>query len=41
WIREDGNHELVQAKLDPSQGNSITMTCSDWGKSVSVAKPTV
>jgi lipoprotein LprG len=41
WIREDGNHELVQAKLDPSPGNSITMTCSDWGKSVSVSKPTV
>jgi lipoprotein LprG len=41
WIREDGNHELVQAKLDPSPGNTITMTCSDWGKSVSVSKPTV
>ncbi len=23
---EDGNHELVQAKLEPSPGNSITMT---------------
>jgi lipoprotein LprG len=41
WIREDGNHELVQAKLEPSQGNSITMTCTDWGKSVTVTKPTV
>jgi lipoprotein LprG len=41
WIREDGNHELVQAKLDPSPGNSITMTCTDWGKSVTVTKPTV
>jgi lipoprotein LprG len=41
WIREDGNHELVQAKLDPSPGNTITMTCSDWGKSVSVTKPAV
>jgi lipoprotein LprG len=41
WIREDGNHELVQAKLDPTPGNSITMTCTDWGKSVSVTKPTV
>jgi lipoprotein LprG len=41
WIREDGNHELVQAKLEPSAGNSITMTCSDWGKSVSVTKPAV
>ena len=41
WIREDGNHELVQARLEPSPGNSITMTCSDWGKSVSVTKPAV
>jgi lipoprotein LprG len=41
WIREDGNHELVQVRIDPSQGNSITMTCSDWGKSVAVTKPTV
>jgi lipoprotein LprG len=41
WIREDGNHELVQAKLEASPGNSITMTCTDWGKSVTVTKPTV
>jgi lipoprotein LprG len=41
WIREDGNHELVQAKLEPTPGNSITMTCSDWGKSVTVNKPAV
>jgi lipoprotein LprG len=41
WIREDGNHELVQAKLEPTPGNSLTMTCSDWGKPVAVAKPAV
>lgn len=41
WIQEEGNHELVQAKLEPSPGNTITMTCSEWGKSVSVTKPTV
>jgi lipoprotein LprG len=41
WIREDGNHELVQVKLDVSPNNSITMTCSDWGKSVAVTKPAV
>ena len=41
WIREDGNHELVQAKLEPSPGNSITMTLSDWGKPVTVTKPAV
>src|SRR6201994_5158813 len=26
WIQEDGTHQLVQAKLEPSQGNSVTMT---------------
>jgi lipoprotein LprG len=41
WIREDGNHELVQAKLEPTPGNSVTMSCSDWGKSVTVTKPLV
>ena len=39
WIREDGNHDLVQAKLEPSPGNSVTMTLSDWGKPVTVNKP--
>ncbi len=39
WITEDGNHELVQAKLEPSPGNSVTMTLSDWGKPVTVNKP--
>jgi lipoprotein LprG len=41
WIREDGDHALVQAKLEPTPNNSITMTCTDWGKSVSVTKPAV
>ncbi|MFG1933618.1 LppX_LprAFG lipoprotein [Mycobacterium sp. NPDC048908] len=41
WVREDGDHELVQVKLEASPNNSITMTCSDWGKPVSVTKPTV
>jgi lipoprotein LprG len=41
WIREDGNHELAQVKIDPSPGNGITMTSTDWGKSVTVTKPTV
>ncbi|MCV7422919.1 LppX_LprAFG lipoprotein [Mycobacterium yunnanensis] len=39
WITEDGDHALVQAKLDPSQGNSVQMTLSDWGKTVTVTKP--
>jgi len=39
WIREDGNHELVQAKLEPSPGNSIQMTLSKWNEPVTVEKP--
>ena len=41
WIREDGNHELVQAKMEPSPGSSITMTLSEWGTPVTVTKPPV
>ncbi|HKP44668.1 LppX_LprAFG lipoprotein [Mycobacterium sp.] len=41
WIREDGDHSLVQAKLEPTPGNSVTMTLSDWGKPVTVNKPAV
>jgi lipoprotein LprG len=29
----------MQAKLEPSPGNSVQMTLSDWGKSVTVTKP--
>ena len=39
WIKEDGDHDLVQAKLDTSPGNSVQMTLSDWGKTVTVTKP--
>jgi lipoprotein LprG len=41
WIREDGNHELLQAKLEPISGTSITMALTDWGKPVTVTKPAV
>ncbi|HEV7420023.1 MAG TPA: LppX_LprAFG lipoprotein [Mycobacterium sp.] len=41
WIAEDGDHQLVQAKLEPTPGNSVQMTLSDWGKSVTVSKPAV
>lgn len=41
WVREDGNNDLVQIKMDPSPGNSITMTLTDWGKPVTVNKPAV
>ena len=39
WIREDGNHDLVQVKLEPSPGNSIQMTLSKWNDPVTVEKP--
>ncbi|MEO3760451.1 LppX_LprAFG lipoprotein [Mycobacterium sp. B14F4] len=41
WVAENGNHELMQAKLQPSENTSVTMTMSDWGKPVSVTKPAV
>ena len=41
WIKEDGDHELIQAKLEPSAGNSVQMTLTDWGKTVTVTKPAV
>jgi lipoprotein LprG len=41
WIREDGSHDLVQAKMEPTPGNGVTMTLSEWGKSVTVTKPAV
>ncbi|MET0992547.1 MAG: LppX_LprAFG lipoprotein [Mycobacterium sp.] len=41
WIREDGSYDLVQAKLEPSPGNNVTMTMSEWGKPVTVTKPVV
>jgi lipoprotein LprG len=39
WINAEGDHKLVQAKLEPTPGNSVTMTLSDWGKPVTVNKP--
>lgn len=39
WVAEDGDHELMQARLEPSPGNSVTMTLSKWGEPVTVDKP--
>ncbi|MEZ0353212.1 LppX_LprAFG lipoprotein [Mycobacterium sp. pR1184] len=41
WIQESGDHQLVQANLQKSQGNSVQITLSDWGKPVTVTKPPV
>lgn len=39
WIQEDGDHQLVQARLDPSAGNAIQMTLSNWNAPVTIEKP--
>ena len=41
WIQESGNHQLVQAKLDQSSGNSVQTTLSNWNVPVQVNKPPV
>jgi lipoprotein LprG len=41
WIQETGDHQLVQAKLDQSPGNSIQMTLSNWNAPVQVTTPPV
>ncbi|OBA96680.1 hypothetical protein A5662_17370 [Mycobacteriaceae bacterium 1482268.1] len=41
WIEKDGNHKLVQIKLEPTPGNTLQMTLSDWDKPVTVTKPAV
>ncbi|MBO0865499.1 MAG: LppX_LprAFG lipoprotein [Mycobacterium sp.] len=41
WIQENGDHELVQTKLERTPGNSVQMTLSNWNQPVSVAKPPV
>ena len=41
WIQESGDHELVQAQLEQSPGNSLQMTLSNWNVPVQVTKPPV
>jgi lipoprotein LprG len=41
WIQENGDHQLVQARLDQSPGNSIQMTLSNWNAPVQVTQPPV
>jgi lipoprotein LprG len=41
WIEKEGEHKLVQLKLEPSSGNTIQMTLSYWNKPITVAKPAV
>ncbi|WP_197283661.1 LppX_LprAFG lipoprotein [Mycobacterium sp. Marseille-P9652] len=41
WIQESGDHQLVQANLQKSSGNSVQMTFSNWNEAVEVSKPPV
>ena len=41
WIAEGGSHELVQVRLEPSSGDSVTMTLTKWGEPVTVDTPAV
>lgn len=41
WIQETGDHQLVQANLQKSSGNSAQITLSKWGEQVQVTKPPV
>ncbi|CAN5407014.1 lipoarabinomannan carrier protein LprG [soil metagenome] len=41
WIEKGGDHNLVQAKIDPSSGKSVQMTLSNWNTPVTVTKPPV
>ncbi len=41
WIQPDGDHNLVQARLQPSDGAAVQMTLSDWNKPVTVTKPQI
>ncbi|MGH3967237.1 MAG: LppX_LprAFG lipoprotein, partial [Mycobacterium sp.] len=39
WIQESGDHQLVQANLEPSKDDSIEMSFSKWNVPVTVDKP--
>jgi lipoprotein LprG len=39
WIQERGDHQLVQAKLEPTKDDSIEMVFSSWNVPVTVGKP--
>ncbi|MCB0941956.1 MAG: LppX_LprAFG lipoprotein [Mycobacterium sp.] len=41
WIQKDEPHQLVQAKLNQTDSDSVQLTLSDWDKPVTVTKPAV
>ncbi len=41
WIEKNAPNQLVQAQIDPSEGNNVLLTLSEWDKPVTVTKPAV
>jgi lipoprotein LprG len=41
WIQENGDHQLVQASVQKSAGNSVQLTLSNWNQPVQITKPPV
>jgi lipoprotein LprA len=39
WIASDGSSHLVQLQIHPTNDTSVTLTMSDWGKTVTATKP--
>lgn len=39
WIADDGSNNVVRVSSAPAEGASLTVTLSDWGKTVKVTKP--
>ena len=41
WIEKDAPNQLVQAQVDQSAANNVSLTLSEWDKPVTVTKPAV
>lgn len=39
WVADDGSNNVVRVSSEPAKGASLTVTLSDWGKTVKVTKP--
>jgi lipoprotein LprA len=39
WIASDGSSHLVQIQIKPTNDTAVTLTMSDWGKTVTATKP--
>ncbi|HEU5223480.1 MAG TPA: LppX_LprAFG lipoprotein [Candidatus Lumbricidophila sp.] len=39
WVATGGAHELMQAQIEPSTGNTVTLTLTKWGEPVTIDTP--